>query len=158
MTNKERYKAAFGHLHASGGRLQEGRHMNTKHIRKSLVIGAAAAALMATAAGAVNAATDGALLQSIRIVFSGDITNKQTNPDGSTSYRVKGEDGSDVTVTLPKDTEMDGPVTAKYGDEKTNAEYEIEYRGDDTVNIYEEGGAAAGQSKSVTVSGSKVVD
>ena len=80
---KELYKQTFSHLHASGSAFQEAGQMKTGRIRKSLVIGAAAAALMATAAGAANAATEGALLESIRVVFTGEVDSMQTNPDGS---------------------------------------------------------------------------
>lgn len=70
MTDKELYKATFAHLHASGSETrQEARHMKQGHIRKGVVV-AAAAALTVTAAGAANVATDGALLESIRVVLS----------------------------------------------------------------------------------------
>ncbi|WP_306487646.1 hypothetical protein, partial [Agathobaculum sp.] len=65
--------------------------MKQGHIRKGVVV-AAAAALTVTAAGAANVATDGALFESIRVVFTGEVTDTQVNPDGSTTYSVKGED------------------------------------------------------------------
>lgn len=104
MTDKEQYKAVFAHLHASGEELREGRHMNAKHIRKGLVIGVAAAALMATAAGAVNAATDGALMDTIGIVFSiKDGSGNDIKPDSNGVYHAKTPDGEDVTITLTED-------------------------------------------------------
>ena len=104
MTDKELYKAAFAHLHASGEELREGRHMNAKHIRKGLVIGVAAAALMATAAGAVNAATDGALMDTIGLVFSiKDGSGEILQPDENGVIHAKTPDGGDVTITLTED-------------------------------------------------------
>lgn len=98
---KELYKATFSHLHASGRSIREEKNMRIKHWRKGLVIGVAAAALMATAAGAVNAATDGALVDYITFSIKGDIKDKTVNPDGSTSFKAKASDGTDITVTYP---------------------------------------------------------
>lgn len=106
MTDKELYKATFAHLHASGSEIrQEERHMKHGHIRKGVVVAVAAAALTVTAAGAANVATDGALLENIRVMFTGEVTDTQLNPDGSTTYSLKGDDGSDIKVTLPGEGE-----------------------------------------------------
>ncbi|MDO4269852.1 MAG: hypothetical protein Q4C72_02910 [Eubacteriales bacterium] len=78
--------------------------MKTAHIRKSLVIGVAAAALMATAAGAVNAATDGALVDTISLVFSiKDGSGEILQPDENGVIHAKTEDGEDVIITLEED-------------------------------------------------------
>ncbi|MBC5724465.1 hypothetical protein H8S45_03135 [Agathobaculum sp. NSJ-28] len=123
---KELYKQTFSHLHASGSAFQEAGQMKTGRIRKSLVIGAAAAALMATAAGAANAATEGALLESIRVVFTGEVDSMQTNPDGSVTYKVKGEDGSDISVILPDvDETQSAPYTFKVEGEASADHYDV---------------------------------
>ena len=45
MTDRELYQATFAHLHASGSEIrQEAKHMKQGHIRKGVVIAAAAAA------------------------------------------------------------------------------------------------------------------
>ena len=110
MTDKELYKATFAHLRASGsGTRQEERRMKHGHIRKGAVVAAAAAALTVTAAGAANVATDGALLENIRVMFTGDdgsdieVTLPQEGEDGSTGmqFSVEGEAGTasyDITV------------------------------------------------------------
>ena len=101
MLNKEQYQAAFAHLHASGAPIrQEAKLMKKGRIRKSAAITAAVAALSITAAGAANAATDGALLESICVVFRCEVQDTQTNPDGTTTYSVKGEDGNNIAVTV----------------------------------------------------------
>ena len=121
MTDRELYQATFAHLHASGSEIrQEAKHMKQGHIRKGVVI-AAAAALTVTAAGATNVATDGALLESIRVVFTGEVTETHTNPDGSTTYAVKGEDGSDIEVTIPEERNEDGSTTTQYSVEARTA-------------------------------------
>ena len=81
MTDKELYKATFAHLRASGsGTRQEERRMKHGHIRKGAVVAAAAAALTVTAAGAANVATDGALLENIRVMFTGEVTDTPVKP------------------------------------------------------------------------------
>lgn len=160
MTDKELYKATFAHLHASGSETrQEARHMKHGHIRKGVVV-AAAAALTVTAAGAANVATDGALLESIRVVFTGEVTDTQVNPDGSTTYSVKGEDGSDIAVTIPEEKNEDGSYTTQYaveGKEGEAGEYNITVSEDGTSKIIEEGGDTDAP-RSVTVTGSVVGD
>lgn len=92
--------------------------MKKGRIRKSAAIAAAVAALSITAAGAANAATDGALLESICVAFRCEVRDTQTNPDGSTTYSVKGEDGSDIAVTVtgdpdtPRGVQVDGDGAA----------------------------------------------
>ena len=160
MTDKDLYKATFAHLHASGSSTrQEAGHMKQGHIRKGVVV-AAAAALTVTAAGAANAATDGALLENIRVVFTGEVTDTQVNPDGSTTYSVKGEDGSDIAVTIPEEKNEDGSYTTQYaveGKEGEAGEYNITVSEDGTSKIIEEGGDT-GAPRSVTVTGSVVGD
>lgn len=160
MTDKELYKATFAHLHASGSETrQEARHMKQGHIRKGVVV-AAAAALTVTAAGAANVATDGALLESIRVVFTGEVTDTQVNPDGSTTYSVKGEDGSDIAVTVPEDKNPDGSYTTQYaveGQEGDAGAFDITVSEDGTTKIVEEG-ADSDAPKSVTVTESAVGD
>ena len=84
---KELYKQTFSHLHASGNAFQEAGRMKTGRIRKSLVIGAAAAALMATAASAANAATDGAFFAHIlSFTIPGGVDNVSYNDDGTDAH------------------------------------------------------------------------
>lgn len=160
MTDKDLYKATFAHLHASGSSTrQEAGHMKQGHIRKGVVV-AAAAALTVTAAGAANAATDGALLENIRVVFTGEVTDTQVNPDGSTTYSVKGEDGSDIAVTVPEDKNPDGSYTTQYAVEGQEGEadaFDITVSEDGTTKIVEEG-ADSDAPKSVTVTESAVGD
>ena len=160
MTDKDLYKATFAHLHASGSSTrQEAGHMKQGHIRKGVVV-AAAAALTVTAAGAANIATDGALLENIRVVFTGEVTDTQVNPDGSTTYSVKGEDGSDIAVTIPEDKNPDGSYTTQYaveGQEGEAGAFDITVSEDGTTKIVEEG-ADSDAPKSVTVTESAVGD
>ena len=160
MTDKDLYKATFAHLHASGSSTrQEAGHMKQGHIHKGVVV-AAAAALTVTAAGAANAATDGALLENIRVVFTGEVTDTQVNPDGSTTYSVKGEDGSDIAVTVPEDKNPDGSYTTQYaveGQEGDAGAFDITVSEDGTTKIVEEG-ADSDAPKSVTVTESAVGD
>lgn len=160
MTDKDLYKATFAHLHASGSSTrQEAGHMKQGHIRKGVVV-AAAAALTVTAAGAANIATDGALLENIRVVFTGEVTDTQVNPDGSTTYSVKGEDGSDIAVTVPEDKNPDGSYTTQYAVEGQEGEadaFDITVSEDGTTKIVEEG-ADSDAPKSVTVTESAVGD
>ncbi len=160
MTDKDLYKATFAHLHASGSSTrQEAGHMKQGHIRKGVVV-AAAAALTVTAAGAANIATDGALLENIRVVFTGEVTDTQVNPDGSTTYSVKGEDGSDIAVTVPEDKNPDGSYTTQYaveGQEGEAGAFDITVSEDGTTKIVEEG-ADTDAPKSVTVTESAVGD
>lgn len=160
MTDKDLYKATFAHLHASGSSTrQEAGHMKQGHIRKGVVV-AAAAALTVTAAGAANIATDGALLENIRVVFTGEVTDTQVNPDGSTTYSVKGEDGSDIAVTVPEDKNPDGSYTTQYaveGQEGDAGAFDITVSEDGTTKIVEEG-ADSDAPKSVTVTESAVGD
>ncbi len=160
MTDKDLYKATFAHLHASGSSTrQEAGHMKQGHIRKGVVV-AAAAALTVTAAGAANIATDGALLENIRVVFTGEVTDTQVNPDGSTTYSVKGEDGSDIAVTVPEDKNPDGSYTTQYaveGQEGEAGAFDITVSEDGTTKIVEEG-ADSDAPKSVTVTESAVGD
>lgn len=133
--------------------------MKQGHIRKGVVI-AAAAALTVTAAGAANVATDGALLESIRVVFTGEVTETHTNPDGSTTYAVKGEDGSDIAVTIPEERNEDGSDTTQYiveGKDGAAGEYEITV-GENGAAVITEDGAQPGASGSVSVSESVVGD
>ncbi len=97
MSNKELYKSTFSHLHASSDVTQEAKHVKKGYIKKSLLIGAAAAALMATAAGAANIATDGAFFDGIKMFVVGDYTR---NEDGTITFNVKDEEGSEVTVDV----------------------------------------------------------
>lgn len=97
MTNKEQYKAVFAHLHASGDTLREGRHMKKNHMRKGLVIGVAAAALMATAAGAANVATEGRFFEEVCVFLLGEATY---NEDGSRSYTATDGDGNKINVQV----------------------------------------------------------
>ena len=161
MTDKELYKATFAHLRASGsGTRQEERRMKHGHIRKGAVVAAAAAALTVTAAGAANVATDGALLENIRVMFTGEVTDTQLNPDGSTTYSVKGEDGSDIAVTIPEEKNEDGSYTTQYaveGKDGEAGEYNITVSEDGTSKIIEEGGDTDAP-RSVTVTGSVVGD
>ena len=115
---KELYKATFSHLHASGGSIREEKNMRIKHWRKGLVIGVAAAALMATAAGAVNAATDGALVDYITFSIKGEIKDKTIMPDGSVSFQATTKDGTDVTITYSEneDGARDNLVPQEGGD------------------------------------------
>ena len=160
MTDKDLYKATFAHLHASGSSTrQEAGHMKQGHIRKGVVV-AAAAAQTVTAAGAANIATDGALLENIRVVFTGEVTDTQVNPDGSTTYSVKGEDGSDIAVTVPEDKNPDGSYTTQYaveGQEGEAGAFDITVSEDGTTKIVEEG-ADSDAPKSVTVTESAVGD
>ena len=119
MLNREQYQAAFAHLHASGAPIrQEAKRMKKGRIRKSAAIAAAVAALSITAAGAANAATDGALLESICVAFRCEVQDTQTNPDGTTTYSVKGEDGNNIAVTItgepdaPHGVQVDGDGSA----------------------------------------------
>ena len=133
--------------------------MKQGHIRKGVVV-AAAAALTVTAAGAANIATDGALLENIRVVFTGEVTDTQVNPDGSTTYSVKGEDGSDIAVTIPEDKNPDGSYTTQYaveGQEGEAGAFDITVSEDGTTKIVEEG-ADSDAPKSVTVTESAVGD
>ena len=93
---KELYKQTFSHLHASGNAFQEAGQMKTGRIRKSLVIGAAAAALMATAAGAFFA-------HILSFTIPGGVDNVSYNDDGTITFQV--EDGAYYTVTGNKDTD-----------------------------------------------------
>lgn len=105
MTNREQYKAVFSHLHASGDRVQEAKTMKKGHIRKGLAIGLAAA-LMVTAAGAANAATDGRLFEEARIFFLGAWTNEE---DGSKTVTGVDENGNEIhfSVTPGADAQYD---------------------------------------------------
>lgn len=94
---QELYKETFSHLHASGGAIREAKTMKTGHIRKGLAIGVAAAALMATAAGAANAATDGRLFEEARIFFLGDWTYQE---DGSKTVNGVDENGNEVHFSV----------------------------------------------------------
>ncbi len=97
MNNKELYKATFSHLHASGTDIREAKHMKKGYIRKSLLIGAAAAALMATAAGAANLATDGAFFEGVRTFI---IRNYTINEDGTREFDTVDENGNEVNIRL----------------------------------------------------------
>ena len=152
MTDKELYKATFAHLRASGsGTRQEERRMKHGHIRKGAVVAAAAAALTVTAAGAANVATDGALLENIRVMFTGEGTDTQLNPDGSTTYSIKGDDGSDIEVTLPQEGE-DGSTGMQFSveGEAGTASYDITVDEANHAAVANRAGVSAGTPESST--------
>ena len=152
MTDKELYKATFAHLRASGsGTRQEERRMKHGHIRKGAVVAAAAAALPVTAAGAANVATDGALLENIRVMFTGEVTDTQLNPDGSTTYSIKGDDGSDIEVTLPQEGE-DGSTGMQFSveGEAGTASYDITVDEANHAAVANRAGVSAGTPESST--------
>lgn len=152
MTDKELYKATFAHLRASGsGTRQEERRMKHGHIRKGAVVAAAAAALTVTAAGAANVATDGALLENIRVMFIGEVTDTQLNPDGSTTYSIKGDDGSDIEVTLPQEGE-DGSTGMQFSveGEAGTASYDITVDEANHAAVANRAGVSAGTPESST--------
>ena len=152
MTDKELYKATFAHLRASGsGTRQEERRMKHGHIRKGAVVAAAAAALTVTAAGAANVATDGALLENIRVMFTGEVTDTQLNPDGSTTYSIKGDDGSDIEVTLPQEGE-DGSTGMQFSveGESGTASYDITVDEANHAAVANRAGVSAGTPESST--------
>ena len=152
MTDKELYKATFAHLRASGsGTRQEERRMKHGHIRKGAVVAAAAAALTVTAAGAANVATDGALLENIRVMFTGEVTDTQLNPDGSTTYSIKGDDGSDIEVTLPQEGE-DGSTGMQFSveGEAGTASYDITVDEANHAAVANRAGVSAGTTESST--------
>lgn len=153
MTDKELYKATFAHLHASGSETrQEERRMKHGHIRKGVVVAVAAAALTVTAAGAANVATDGALLENIRVMFTGEVTDTQLNPDGSTTYSIKGDDGSDIEVTLPEEGK-DGSTGMQFSveGEAGTASYDITVDEANHVAVANRAGVAADAPQSATV-------
>ena len=50
----------------------------------------------------------------------------QTNPDGSVTYKVKGEDGSDISVILPDvDETQSAPYTFKVEGEASADHYDV---------------------------------
>lgn len=152
MTDKELYKATFAHLRASGsGTRQEERRMKHGHIRKGAVVAAAAAALTVTAAGAANVATDGALLENIRVMFTGEVTDTQLNPDGSITYSIKGDDGSDIEVTLPQEGE-DGSTGMQFSveGEAGTASYDITVDEANHAAVANRTGVSAGTPESST--------
>ena len=152
MTDKELNKATFAHLRASGsGTRQEERRMKHGHIRKGAVVAAAAAALTVTAAGAANVATDGALLENIRVMFTGEVTDTQLNPDGSTTYSIKGDDGSDIEVTLPQEGE-DGSTGMQFSveGEAGTASYDITVDEANHAAVANRAGVSAGTPESST--------
>lgn len=152
MTDKELYKATFAHLRASGsGTRQEERRMKHGHIRKGAVVAAAAAALTVTAAGAANVATDGALLENIRVMFTGEVTDTQLNPDGSITYSIKGDDGSDIEVTLPQEGE-DGSTGMQFSveGEAGTASYDITVDEANHAAVANRAGVSAGTPESST--------
>ena len=154
MTDKERYKAAFSHLHASGAAREENKGMKHRFVRGGAVV-AAVAALTLTAAGAANAATDGALLEGIRVVFSGELTNAQHNSDGSTTYTATGDDGSRIAVTVPEgvETETGAQVHARVVNEDESAsELDVTIGEDGAVVVGEQGAAAEKGEAAVSVS------
>ena len=152
MTDKELYKATFAHLRASGsGTRQEERRMKHGHIRKGAVVAAAAAALTVTAAGAANVATDGALLENIRVMFTGEVTDTQLNPDGSTTYSIKGDDGSDIEVTLPQEGEDDSTgMQFSVEGEAGTASYDITVDEANHAAVANRTGVSAGTPESST--------
>ena len=152
MTDKELYKATFAHLRASGsGTRQEERRMKHGHIRKGAVVAAAAAALTVTAAGAADVATDGALLENVRVMFTGGGTDTQLNPDGSTTYSIKGDDGSDIEVTLPQEGE-DGSTGMQFSveGEAGTASYDITVDEANHAAVANRAGVSAGTPESST--------
>ena len=152
MTDKELYKATFAHLRASGsGTRQEERRMKHGHIRKGAVVAAAAAALTVTAAGAANVATDGALLENIRVMFTGEVTDTQLNPDGATTSAIKGDDGSDIEVTLPQEGE-DGSTGMQFSveGEAGTASYDITVDEANHAAVANRAGVSAGTPESST--------
>ncbi len=155
MIDKDLYKKTFAHLHASGSEIkQEGKHMRQGHIRKGVVV-AAAAALTVTAAGAANIATDGALLDSISVVFTGEVIAVETEQDGSTTYSVKGEDGSDLTITLPNEAGQDGTYETQYRQEDLDGDGVAEtfgvYVDENGTGVAIEEGADTDIPQSVTI-------
>ena len=105
---KELYKQTFSHLHASGNAFQEAGQMKTGRIRKSLVIGAAAAALMATAASAANAATDGAFFAHIlSFTIPGGVDNVSYNDDGTITQSCISRTQQRMKSPRQKKTEAD---------------------------------------------------
>ena len=152
MTDKELYKATFAHLRASGsGTRQEERRMKQEHTGKGAVVAGAAAALTVTAAGAANVATDGALLENIRVMFTGEVTDTQLNPDGSTTYSIKGDDGSDIEVTLPQEGE-DGSTGMQFSveGEAGTASYDITVDEANHAAVANRTGVSAGTPESST--------
>ena len=129
MLNKEQYQAAFAHLHASGAPIrQEAKLMKKGRIRKSAAI---------TAAGAANAATDGALLESICVVFRCEVQDTQTNPDGTTTYSVKGEDGSDIAVTVTGDPNAPRGVLVNGDGSADSPSFDVQVNEDGSVTATE---------------------
>ena len=125
--------------------------MKHGHIRKGAVVAAAAAALTVTAAGAANVATDGALLENIRVMFTGEVTDTQLNPDGSTTYSIKGDDGSDIEVTLPQEGE-DGSTGMQFSVEweAGTASYDITVDEANHAAVANRAGVSAGTPESST--------
>ena len=129
MLNKEQYQAAFAHLHASGAPIrQEAKLMKKGRIRKSAAI---------TAAGAANAATDGALLESICVAFRCEVQDTQTNPDGTTTYSVKGEDGSDIAVTVTGDPNAPRGVLVNGDGSADSPSFDVQVNEDGSVTATE---------------------
>ena len=119
MTNRERYRRAFGALHVSDERLREVYFMekNRKriHVGRFLLAAACMVALLTVSAFAANEATDGAVFQTIYTIFVNDGNADVTqNDDGSLT--VTTEDG-DIVVVSSADT--GGGVTAVTDDGTT---------------------------------------
>ncbi len=148
MTDKEKYKTVFSHLHASGAFSQEAKHMNKGRIRKSLLIGIAAAALMATAAGAANIATDGAFFEGVKLFIDEryTVSNFKVNNDGSREFDAVDQNGNDIHVSIDSDisdiTDGNAGIITITGDNKKLAE---EYENYVVVNA-EDGSVIASKS------------
>lgn len=137
MTDKELYKQTFSHLHAPGTRIQEAGTMKIGKIRKSLAIGAAAAALMATAAGAANVATDGQLFENVKVFFVGDYT---VGEDGSYNYTATDKDGNEIHVSVETGENVDGQeVEYTVSTTEDGENVAVENRG--SINVEVEGAA-----------------
>lgn len=152
MTDREQYKAVFSHLHASGDRVQEAKTMKKGHIRKGLAIGLAAA-LMATAAGAANAATDGRLFEEARIFFLGAWTNEE---DGSKTVTGVDENGNEIhfSVTPGADAQHDGDtfyVTTTEGEDDVLATDSGDAVYQDEQSVTHPDGSTSTKSGAVTI-------
>jgi len=145
MTDKELYKVTFSHLRASGSEITEVKQMSKGHIRKSLFIGVAAAAIMATAAGAANVATDGEFFEGIKLTIVGnfDVKDYIVNEDGSREFKAVDEDGNEYQVGVyPDKQEDDVEYTITLDDNDKNSGNE----NDDSVELnsfvtYDENGS-----------------
>lgn len=110
MTNRERYQKTFGALHASRETVLEVPNMkktaNRIHMTRLLVTAACLLALLVTTAFAANEATDGALLDYIKVIVNGQemqLERQGTTEEGYPIYggtiQEDGERSTDLWIT-----------------------------------------------------------